>query len=133
MASTRACGSVTARGTNSAPIHRVASAATTKSTELGRWSATRSSASDPEGFEATGHPADLVDQLAVGELPVEVLDGRMAGPPFRLLDHHGQKVGAHGVVLPVGDGWLPRTSWPGSSPVGSPPSKVTAPRFTVQR
>ena len=83
--------------------------------------------------EATGHPADLVDQLAVGELTVEVLDGRMAGPPFRMLDHHGQKVGAHGVVLPVGDGWVPRTSWPGSSPVGSPPSKVTAPRFTVQR
>src|SRR5580658_3052323 len=37
----RASGSVTANGTKMAPIHNAASAATTKSTELGRRRATR--------------------------------------------------------------------------------------------
>ncbi len=32
-----------------------------------------------------------------------------------------------------GEGWVPRTSRPGSSPVGIPSSKVTVPRLIVQR
>ena len=47
MEATRASGSVTARGTKTAPTHKEARAATTKSTELGSRRATRSPAVTP--------------------------------------------------------------------------------------
>jgi hypothetical protein len=47
MVANRASGSVVASGTKIAPIHRLASAATTNSTELGRKRATRSPSTTP--------------------------------------------------------------------------------------
>ncbi len=133
MASTLASGSVTASGTNSAPTQRVASAATTKSTELGRWRATRSPAPTPERVEPSGHPTDLVDQFVVAQDPIQISDRRTVRSTPGLVEDRRQDVGLHGCGHPTGPGWAPRTSWPGSSPVGVPSSKVTVPRFTVHR
>ena len=62
MTPNRAGGSVTASGTKMAPIHRQASAATTKSTELGKRRATRSPSTHAAGAQAGGHPGRLVEQ-----------------------------------------------------------------------
>ena len=88
---------------------------------------------DPGRVEPPGHSTDLVDQFAVAQRTIQISHRRTVRSPPGLFEDRRQDVGPHRCGHPTGAGWAPRTSWPGSSPVGVPSSKVTAPRFTVHR
>ncbi len=126
-------GSVTASGTKMAPIHRQARAATTKSTELGRWRATRRPPSRPGRSSPAATWAASSTSSRVGQLPVQVLDRRPVGPGRPRDRRWRQGRRARSTPVPGRDGLGAADQRPGSSPVGTPSSKVTAPRLTVHR
>ena len=133
MPASRAGGSVVARGTKMAPVHRQARAATTKSTELGRWRATRSPSTTPRAERPAATAAAASRSSSVGQVLVQVFDRGSVGSGGAVVEDHGQDVRRGQPRSPRVPTSSPRSSPPGSSPVCTPSSKVTAPRFMVHR